>query len=409
MAGPGSRFIGEEEKKEVLEVLESGYLFRYGDESDPAFKAKVWKLEQELAAYLGVKHAVAVNSGTMALVAALAALGVGPGDEVIVPGYTFIASIGSIIFARAIPVLCEIDESLTMDPADVESRITPRTKAILPVHMLGNPCDMDPIMDIARRHKLLVLEDCAQACGASYRGAKVGSIGNIGAFSFNVYKTITAGDGGAVATSDTELYKRAFAFHDQGHLPARQGVEVGARPFVGLDLRMTELSGAVLLAQLRKMDRILDMLRTNKARLKAAISGTGDFAFRKINDPQECATLLTVIFPTATRAKAVAEKLATTTVDQSGWHVYNNMEQILDQRTVTAEGCPFSCQYYGGEMKYSKGMLPKTDDILARSINLSVGITDAGLGAAAGINPESGTAEIDRMAESFIAAVKEVG
>ncbi|OPZ93952.1 MAG: UDP-4-amino-4-deoxy-L-arabinose--oxoglutarate aminotransferase [candidate division TA06 bacterium ADurb.Bin417] len=410
MAGPGAEFIGSEEAREVMDVLESGYLFRYGDPRNPKFKAKVWKFEQELAAYSGARHALAVNSGTSALLTGLAALGVGPGDEVIVPGYTFIASISSIIYARAIPVLCEVDESLTMDPADVEARITPRTRAILPVHMLGNPCRMDRLMELARKHKLLVLEDAAQAAGASFQGRKVGAIGDMGIFSFNVFKTITAGDGGAVITSDDNYYARAFGFHDQGHLPNRQGVEVGQRPFIGLDFRMTELSGAVLLAQLRKIDRIIGSLRIKKARFKAAISGCGDFSFRRINDPEgECATLLTVIFPTREKARAVAERLKTTTVDHSGWHVYNNMEQILNQLTVTQERCPFTCAYYKGQAEYRKGMLPRTDDILSRSMNISIGVSDAGLGAGFGITAVSGEDEIDRKAAEFVRVVREVG
>lgn len=408
MAGPGASFIGEEERKEVLEVLDSGYLFRYGDQSDPAFKAKVWTLEKEIADYIGVPHCLCLNSGTMALVTALAAMGVGPGDEVIVPGYTFIASIGAVIQSRAIPILCEIDESLTMDPADVESRITPRTKAILPVHMLGNPCNMDAIMAIAKKYGLSVLEDAAQAFGASYKGSKVGSIGDMGIYSFNVYKTITAGDGGAVVTKDENLYRRAFAFHDQGHSPLRQGVEVGARPFIGMDLRMTELSAAVLRAQLRKVDHIIQTLRENKARFKNAIAGSGNFTFRTLNDPDgECATLLTVTFPTKEMAGAVASRLGNTTVDKSGWHVYNNMEQVLNQLTVTPEKCPFTCPHYGVEVNYYKGMLPKTDDILSRSMNIGIGVSDKGLGAGFGVTALSDHAEIDHKAEEFIKAVRE--
>lgn len=408
MAGPGACFIGEEEKKEVLEVLEGGYLFRYGDIKDPAFKAKVWNLEKKVAGYTGVKYCLAVNSGTSALLTALSALGIGPGDEVIVPGYTFIASISSIIYARAIPVLCEIDESLTVDPADIEAKITPRTKAIMPVHMLGNPCDMDAIMKIAQKNNLLVIEDCAQAFGASYQGKKLGSIGHIGIFSFNIFKTISAGDGGAVVTNDENFYRRAFAFHDQGHSPLRQGVEVGKRPFIGLDFRMTELTAAVLLAQLKKLDGIIKTLHRKKSHFKEKISRCREFTFRKLNDHAgECATLLTVIFPTKEKARKVAQLLDTTTVDQSGWHVYSNMEHILNQLTVTAEKCPFTCPHYKAEMKYYKGMLPRTDDILSRSINISIGVSDRGLGAGFGITVTSDKADIERKAKEFIRAVED--
>ena len=187
--------IGKEEKEALLEVIESGYLYRYGDYSDPNFKAKVWNLEQQVASYTGANFALAVNSGTTAILTALWALKIGPGDEVIVPGYTFIASITAIIFARAVPVLAEIDETLTLDPADIKRKITPRTKAIMLVHMLGNPGHLDEIVKIAEENDLILIEDCAQAFGASFRGKSVGTYGQMGAFSLNVYKTITAGDG----------------------------------------------------------------------------------------------------------------------------------------------------------------------------------------------------------------------
>ena len=203
--GPGSYVFGEEEKQEVLDVLESGYLFRYGQADDPSFKHKVATFEKEFAAHMGLQYAVATSSGTGALLGCLAALGIGAGDEVIVPGYTFIASMSAIILSNAIPVLAEIDESLTLDPSDVEKRITPRTRAIMPVHMLGNPCDMDRIMAIAKKHDLFVIEDCCQAVGATYHGRKVGTFGDIAAYSLNVFKTITAGDGGVIATSNPGL------------------------------------------------------------------------------------------------------------------------------------------------------------------------------------------------------------
>ena len=251
MAGPGSYLIDEEEKKALIELIDAGYLFRYGDESDPSFLARVWKLEQELSNYLGIPYTVAVNSGTSALWIALGALGIGPGDEVIVPGYTFIASISSIIYARAVPVLAEIDKSLTLDPEDVKKKITPRTKAVMLVHMLGNPGYIDEIKAITKQNNLYLIEDTAQAFGSTYKGKFAGSYGDFGTYSFNIFKTITAGDGGAVSTNSRELYERAFAIHDQGHLPLRQGVEHGSRTVIGLDFRMTELSAAVLLVQFR--------------------------------------------------------------------------------------------------------------------------------------------------------------
>ena len=404
MPGPGMELIVEEEKQAALEVLESGYLFRYGSPDDPAFKAKVYQLEQEVAALMGVQYAVAVNSGTTALLVALGGLGIGPGDEVVVPGYTFIASMSSIIYARAIPILAEVDRTLNLDPEDVRSRITPRTKAIMAVHMLGNPARLDELTAIADEHGLLLIEDCAQAFGASYKGRRVGSIGHAGTYSFNIFKIITAGDGGMVVTRDEAAYRRFFGFHDQGHSPLRTGIEVGRRPFVGLDFRMTELTAAVLLAQLRKLDTIVTHLHANKERMKAAISGLPGIQFREVTDPDgECATLLTVFLPSEEIARKVAGELNTRVIADSGWHVYSNMEQILEKRTLTAEGCPFTCPYYeGGEVTYSKGMLPQTDDLLARAINISIGVSDAGLGSAFGVRMQDGFDEVDAQAEWFV-------
>jgi len=408
MPGPGSFLIGEEEKKEVLDVLESGYLSRYGSEDDPAFKHKVATFEKEFAKYLGVNHSIAVSSGTGALLICLEALGIGPGDEVIVPGYTFIASISSIIYARAIPVFVEIDESLTIDPDDIEKRITKKTKAIMPVHMLGNPCKMDKIMKIAKKHNLYVIEDACQANGASYKGKKVGSIGDIGAFSLNVFKTISAGDGGIVVTNDNDLYEKAFGFHDQGHKPARMGIEVGERSIIGLNFRINELTGAVALAQLRKIEKIVSTLHEKKKKLKDAISEIEGVGFRELNDEEECGTLLTLIFDDKDRAEKFCKKVGTKTVYNSGWHVYNNMENILGKKMPTKINCPFTCPYYGENVEYKAHMLPKTDDILQRAVNISVGVIDGGLGAGFGISILSSDKEIADCAAIIKDAATEI-
>lgn len=409
MPGPGAYLIGDEEKKALLEVIETGYLFRYGDKSDPKFLAKVWQLEQEVSKYLGIPYTVAVNSGTMALWIALGAVGIGPGDEVIVPGYTFIASITSIIYARAVPVLTEIDRSLTLDPEDVKKKITPRTKAIMLVHMLGNPGRVDEINEIARSNGISLIEDCAQAFGVKYKGKYVGHFGDFGTYSFNVFKTITAGDGGMVATNSRKLYERAFAIHDQGHLPLRQGVERGSRTVIGLDCRMTELSAAVLLAQLKKADMMKKLLKEKKKRFKEGIKDIKGLSFRDLPDPEgELGTLLTVFLPDEKTARKVGDALGCGVVADSGWHVYNNMEHVLGQMVVDSTGCPFTCPYYrekGGSMEYSRGMLPRTDALISRAINISIGVFDAGLGSGFGINITSDDKEIDEKIARFRKAV----
>ena len=407
MPGPGYYWIGKEEEEELLNLIRARYLFRYGDPKDPAFKHRVKTLEEEVTKKFGVKYALAVSSGTAALNTALSAAGIGPGDEVIVPGYTFIASMSSVITCNAVPILAEVDESLTLDPEDVESRITPYTRAILPVHMIGNPCDLDRLGAIARKHKLLLIEDSAQAFGGTYHGKPLGTIGQIGAYSFNIFKTINAGDGGMVVTDDEELYQKAFGYHDQGHLPLRMGVEVGKRSVIGMNFRMNELSAAVLVAQFRKLDALIARLTALKTRFKKQLQEVKGLEFRRLNDPEgECHTLLTVFLPDRKSADAVAEKLGTTTVAHSGWHVYNNMENILGMKTINPKNNPVKHPLYKGKAEYRKGMLPKTDALLERAINISIGVVDRGLGSAFGINLESSDEEVDRQAQAFRKAVQ---
>jgi dTDP-4-amino-4,6-dideoxygalactose transaminase len=395
MSGPGAYWFGKEEIDAVMEVMRSGYLFRYGSENDPRFLHKVSTLEKEFAKFCRSDYALATSSGTSSLLVSLIALGLKPGDEVIVPAYTFVATYSACIFAGCIPVLAEIDESLSLDPNDIEHRITPRTKAIIPVHMLGNSCDMDKIMDIARKHNLYVLEDSCQAAGASYKGKRVGTIGDMGAFSLNIFKTINSGDGGMVVTNDESLYEKAFGVHDQGHKPHRFGVEVGARSILGLNFRMNEVTGAAALAQLRKLDKIVLTLREKRSKLKEIISQASGFRFRVLNDPEggDAATLCTVIFESQEKAAKVSKALGSKTVDQSGWHVYANMEHVL--RYLEEVGQP-----------HTKGSYPKTDDILSRAMNISVGVVDGGLGAGWGININSTDNEIENAAKQFIEACK---
>lgn len=389
MPGPGAYWIGEEEKREVLDVLESGHVSRYGDVEDPSFKQKVLTFEKEFAAYTGARYCQATSSGTSTLLIALRALGVGAADEVIVPTYTFIASYGAPIFLGAVPVLAEIDESLCIDPEDIEQRITPRTKAIMPVHILGNPCAMDAVMHIAEKHGIPVVEDCCQACGASYKGTSIGRFGRLGGFSLNIFKTITAGDGGMLITDDEELFNHAFSMQDQGYKKKGGLLEMAPPSILGLNFRINELTGALALAQLRKIERIISTLQKKKKKLKAMVSDIPGTHFRTLNDPEgECGTVLTVIFDSAERAAKVSQALDTITVDRSGWHVYSNMDQINSH--LAALGRPNGL-----------GAYPRSDDILRRSIALSVGVVDAGLGSAFGIDINSNDEEIEAVAIRF--------
>ena len=394
MPGPGAFLFGKEEENAAMEVLQNGYLFRYGSENDPGFLHKTYSLEKEFAKYCVAKYALATSSGTVSLLASVLALGLRPGDEIIIPAYTFVASYSACIFAGVVPVLAEIDDSLTLDPLDIERRITPRTRAIMPVHMLGNMCKMDEIMKIASKHNLLVLEDCCQALGASYKGKNAGTLGHMGAFSLNFFKTINSGDGGLIITNDKKLYESSFAIHDQGHKPMRHGVEVGTRSILGLNFRMNELTAAVALAQFHKLDYIICTLREKRKLLKDLIGNTEGIRFRTLNDiGGDCATLCTVIFDTPEHAARVTKALGTKTIDQSGWHVYFNMEHVLN--FLKQAGQP-----------HTKGSYPKTDNILSRAMNISVGVVDGGLGAGWGINILSDKAEIEKRARQFAEACK---
>jgi dTDP-4-amino-4,6-dideoxygalactose transaminase len=405
MPGPGIELVGEEELAEVADVIRSGRLSRYGPD-DETFPAKVRRFEEAVAERAGVGHALALNSGTSGLYVALLGLGVGPGDEVIVPGFTYVATISSVVYARARPVLAEVDATFDLDPADVEARITPRTRAIVAVHMLGNPARIEALRDVADRHGLALIEDAAQAFGATVRGRWVGTFGAAGVYSFNEYKTITCGDGGMVVTDDEALYRRCFAIHDQGHHPLRRGVEIGARPMLGLNFRMTELEGAVLLAQLRRLDRIRDHLRANRDLVWSLIADLPGIGFRELPDRDgDLATHLVVTFPDAAIARAVTSELGSITLDHSGWHVYGHMEHLLAQRTATGRGCPFDCECtHPGPPEYRVGMLPATDGLLGRAMSFAIGVVDPNL-APFGLRMRDDADAAHRQAERFRAAV----
>lgn len=382
---PGGLEIGEEERAEILDVLDHKYLFRYYGPSDAP--SKVRQLEVDFAEKIGMTYSLAVNSCTSALISSLIAVGVGPGDEVIVPGYTFFASCASVVAAKAVPIIAEVDDSLTMDPDDFERKITPRTKAVIPVHMRGVPCDMDRIMAIAKKHNVKVIEDVAQACGGSYKGKRLGSFGDCSAFSLQYHKIITAGEGGIVLTNDQLLYDRAQAYHDTAACwrPDRFGLpRYEGEVFPGVNFRMSELHGAVALAQLRKLDTLLDGMRKNKKRIKDQISDIPGLTFRKLNDEAgDTAICLVFFLKDAATTQKFAEALEAEGVEAGciyskgvpDWHVYAHWKMIMDKVTATPEGCPYTCHYYterGGKAEYSPDMCPQTLELLSRTIHLDI-------------------------------------
>jgi dTDP-4-amino-4,6-dideoxygalactose transaminase len=403
VVGPGADSFGDEERAQVLDVLAGGHLSRFGDLDDPRFKHKVYDLEREFATFCGSSYAVATNSGTTALLASLHALGIGEGDEVLVPGFTYVATYAAIVHARAVPVLVEIDESLTIDPNDLERKVTDKTKAVVAVHMLGNPCDMDAVQAVADQHGLQVIEDACQAAGASFRGRRVGSFGALAAFSFNRYKLMSAGEGGMVTTSDLAMYERTFAVHDQGHTPLRSGKTQTDRSLIGLNFKMNELTGAVALAQLRKLEGILDALHERKALLRSLIDDVKGVNPRRLNDAEgECATFLTSIFDDPAHAASTAAALGVAPLSETGWHNYRHMDHVRDHRTHRPG--------WSSQSRFAQpGDLPRTDDLLSRSVNVAVGVTDSGLGSGFGLTVRSTAAEVAHVARRFSEAIRSGG
>jgi 8-amino-3,8-dideoxy-alpha-D-manno-octulosonate transaminase len=282
----GPQLYDEREQSELIDVLEAKSPFRwYG----PQTPMKVLQFEKEFAARMQTRFALAVTSGTAALQCALAALEIGPGDEVILPAWTWHSCFNAVILAGALPVCVEIDHSFNIDPAAIERHITPQTKLIMAAHLQGNPCDMDQILAIAKKHSLRVLEDCAQSVGAAYRDRPAGSLGDIGIYSFQINKSITSGEGGAIVTNDPALFERASRFHDLGGFRApHQQWAGGARLdwIFGSNFRISEFTGGVLLAQIRKLDQIVTAVRTNARLVYDGIQDLPNLKLRLLPDPK---------------------------------------------------------------------------------------------------------------------------
>jgi 8-amino-3,8-dideoxy-alpha-D-manno-octulosonate transaminase len=376
--GKGMAVLGAEERAAVLDVLESRSLFRY---YGPSLLGKVADLESTVCDRFACGYAVAVSSGTAALRCALAALGVGCGDEVIVPAFTFIATVNAVVVAGAVPVFAEVDETLNLDPADVEARITDRTRAIIAVHLENVAADMDPLLEVASRRGVPVIEDAAQAIGTSYHGQSVGTLGAIGAFSLQLEKNITSGEGGLLTTDDEHLHVRAARYSDQGgqfvtSYASERGAELD-QPFVGENLRMTEIAGAIARSQLDKLPGLLDALRANKARILKGIGDIDGMTPRRVPDPEgEGGSSAMWFLPDAETAKRFAAAVRAEGVPAAqmyrGRPVYAT-PSILEKRTVTGKGGPWNCAEHPTAVDYRMGMCPQTEALAARSILVAIG------------------------------------
>ncbi|NIA07063.1 MAG: aminotransferase class I/II-fold pyridoxal phosphate-dependent enzyme [Actinobacteria bacterium] len=378
--------FSEGNKERLKEIVTSDpnvrgpHLFRYYNPKP----SRVEAAEKAMKDLIGAKYCLAVNSCTSALMASYRALGIGAGDEVIVPAYTFFATSATVAASNAIPVIVDIDESLCLDPEAVRKAITSRTKAIVPVHMRGAPAQMDAIMDLADRKGVPVIEDVAQAGGGSFDGKRLGSIGTMGCFSFDYYKVIVSGEGGFITTNDEWLYTRAQNWHDcaacwRPDRFARERKE--GELFCGENYRMSELEGAVALAQIRKADEKLAGYRRAKRQIKEAIESFSGLSFRRLNDKDGDVGICLIMFlsePDITRK--ATEALKDEGVPAGGiydskvrdWHVYSYWEHILDRKSVSADGLPWSAVSPDELPKYSRQMCPRTLDLLGRAIMVDI-------------------------------------
>ncbi len=319
--------VGEEEIEAIARVIRAGTLFRYREGSECA------RFETRYAEAIGVKHFNLAASGTLGMSAGLIGLGIGPGDEVLVPAHTYMATATSVLAVGAIPVLVEIDETLTIDPKAIENAIGPATRAVIPVHMWGTACAMDEIMEIAGRRGLLVLEDACQGVGGGYKGRMMGSIGDAGAFSFNYFKNMTSGEGGGIATNDDRVAERARCAIDPCHF-YWQGQEEGLRPFAGAGARASELMGAMLNVQLDRIVDIVTAMRANRRRLLDATKGLSNqgVRFSPMNSPDhDCAAHLICILPHEAAADAFAARTGGIVAGKTGRHSFFNWDQVLAQ------------------------------------------------------------------------------
>lgn len=370
----------ELEETYVLRVLRKKRVFRYTGKDKE--ESEAYQLERLYQQRVATKHCLAVNAGTSALVAAMVGAEIGPGDEVIVPGYTYIATAAAVLIARAVPVIVEVDDTLTMDPKAFEAAITPHTKAVIPVHMRGVPAQMDEILDVARRHHLIVIEDVAQANGGSYKGNPLGSMGHAGCFSFQQYKLITAGEGGMVATNDDNIFRRARIYHDSALAFWDSGLAKDNGNFVGENYRMSELNAALALAQSQRIDALVSALRHIKTKIIDGIKDLPQIVLQRIPDPEgDVSYSLLFYLPTAEHALRFsdllkAEGVMNGTINQNNGiadrHIYKNWSYVLQKRGSSEKDNPWNCASYRGSVQYSENMCPNTLNWLSRAVAIGL-------------------------------------
>lgn len=380
---PGIHHIDEQEIEAVSRVLRNQSPFRfYGPK--PTFEAR--QFEEEFAKYVGMNHCLAVSNGTTALQVALSALKVGPGDEVIMPGYFWVSTVGAVVRLGAIPVLADVDDSIGLDPEDLKRKITPRTKAVIVVHMGGVIGQIEKIVDICHSRNIPVLEDCAQTAGTWQFGKMAGSFGDISIFSFQINKNMTCGEGGAVLTKDKELYERAFGIHDTGYIKDKDGGFVLDQPELqlwGIGCRMSDLAAAMARVQLKKLPDIINRMRTFKHELVAILEPYAGLRTREVADPSgESGGFLKITFDDRELSHTFKEKLIANGIkvadkgfypihmEEWGLHIYYNIPSLVEKRPSMGERSVWELEEnsFARDYTYGIGTLPRLDSIVERTV-----------------------------------------
>ena len=369
---PGFELFGKAEKKEVQDVLNSGILMRYGFDSMRQGHWKAKELEKEIESKFNVQYAQLVSSGTSAVSLALASAGIGAGDEVIMPCFTFVASFEAIIMLGAIPVIVDIDDTLTLDILSVQNAITPKTKAIMPVHMCGSMADLDPLIKICTAHNLILIEDACQAIGGSYNGKALGTLGDLGCFSFDFVKTVTCGEGGVVITNNNDLYTNADLFSDHGHnhLGTDRGAET--HPYLGYNFRISELNAAVGLAQFRRLDDFISIQKKHYTIIRKELENLDGLTFRSVpKGGVESYAFLNFFLNDLDTARKVNSAFKSNGIDvcfhyyDNNWHYVRKWEHLKNQKSLV----PLSKELKKGLSYLKKKSFDKSDHFIGRNIS----------------------------------------
>ncbi len=375
---PGFELFGAEERKEVNDVLETGILMRYGFDGPRKGIWKAQELEKAITEVFGCQYAHLTSSGTAALTTAMAALNIGAGDEVIMPSFTFVASFEAVLSVGAVPVLVDVDETLTLAPAAVRAAITPKTKCVMPVHMCGSMADLDALKSICTEHNLILLEDACQSIGGTYKGKALGTIGHAGTFSFDFVKTITCGEGGVVMTNSEDVWTKCDGYTDHGH--DHKGVDRGAdlHPFIGYNFRISELHAAVGLAQIRKLDTFLSLQRKHNKALRAYLETIPEVSFRKVPDEAgDSCSFLSWFLPTEELTKAVIAEMKEQGIlagnfywYANNWHYISKWDHLKNATTLNR----LSDVQQNALLKLKETSFAASDAVMSRCISTAISL-----------------------------------